>query len=284
MYNISFKRKGTNKVLEIRNQEVPFLSFPKLEAAQIVTHGFSTRLGGVSEGIFSSMNLGFTRGDKEESVHENYKRIAASIGFSYNNIVCADQTHTSNIRNITAKDIGKGVTKPRDYSNIDGLITNVPGIALCTVYADCVPLYFIDPINKAIGLSHSGWKGTVGKIGKITIEAMKKEFNTNSKDIIAAIGPSICMDCYEVSQDVAARFQNNFPPSILPEILYQKESGKYQLDLWKANEAILLESGVLPENIQTTDICTCCNSTLLFSHRASQGKRGNLAAFLCLNT
>lgn len=282
MCNIEFKRKNQIETLDILNKKVTFLSFPNLEATHLVRHGFSTRLGGVSEGIFSSMNLSFTRGDKEEAVLENYKRISEAIGFSYHNIVCADQTHTTNVRIVTNEDIGKGVTRPRDYSNIDGLITNIPGIVLCTVYADCVPLYFVDPVNRAIGLSHSGWKGTVGKIGQSTIDAMKREFGTDPADVIAAIGPSICMDCYEVSQDVALEFKDNFSSIIIEKILYKKENGKYQLDLWKANEAIMLGCGIGKENIQITDICTCCNSELLFSHRASQGKRGNLAAFLCL--
>lgn len=132
-------------------------------------HAFSTRLGGVSEGIYSSMNLSFTRGDKEEAVKENYKRMADAAGFDMNDIVTSDQTHTANVRLVTEKDRGNGITRPRPYTDVDGMITNVPGLVLATFYADCVPLYFIDPVHRAIGLSPSGWRGTVAKIGAVTV-------------------------------------------------------------------------------------------------------------------
>ena len=133
----------------------------------------------------------------------------------------------------------------------------------------------------AIGLSHSGWRGTVNRMGKATIEAMRREYGSRPEELRCAIGPSICQDCYEVSGDVAVEFEQAFAGHE-NEILIAKENGKYQLDLWKANEIVLLDAGVLPEHIEITDICTCCNPDLLFSHRASHGKRGNLGAFLCL--
>ena len=182
---------------------------------------------------------------------------------------------------MTAEDAGKGIVKERDYTDIDGLITNEPGLVLSTFYADCVPLYFVDQVHRAIGMSHSGWKGTVGKMGAATITAMKREFGTEAKDLVCAIGPSICQDCYEVSEDVADAFKEAFPGHA-DEILLDKKNGKYQLDLWRANEIVLTEAGVLKEKIAVTNICTCCNPDLLFSHRASHGKRGNLGAFIYL--
>lgn len=116
------------------------------------------------------MNLSFTRGDEESCVRENYNRIAAAMGFRAENIVTSDQTHTCNVRKVTEKDRGKGIVTPRDYTDIDGMITNVPSLVLATFYADCVPLYFVDPLHHAIGLSHSGWRGTVQKIGEVTIK------------------------------------------------------------------------------------------------------------------
>ena len=136
---------------------VTFLTYPAFDDMPEIVHGFSTRLGGVSQGMYSSMNLSFTRGDKEEAVRENYRRIAAAVGFSPEDIVTSDQTHTANVRVITEEDRGNGITKPRPYQDVDGMITNVPGLVLATFYADCVPLYFVDPVHKAIGLSHSGW-------------------------------------------------------------------------------------------------------------------------------
>lgn len=263
-----------------KNGEVAYLTFPALEKQKAVYHGFSTRLGGVSEGIYRSMNLSFTRGDQEEAVKENFCRISSAIGFSPESIVTSDQTHTTNVRVVTEEDRGCGITKPRSYTDVDGMVTNVPGLTLATFYADCVPLYFYDPVHRAIGLSHSGWRGTVGKIGKVTVETMTREYGTRTEDVIAAIGPSICQECYEVSADVIEQFRGAFEEKDWNDLFYAKENGKYQLNLWKANEKIFLEAGILPEHISLSNLCTCCNPKFLFSHRASHGKRGNLAAFL----
>ena len=293
---MDLKRVNDNQTTVIRNEStVPFIAFKALESTQLVKHGFSTRLGGVSEGFLSTLNLGFGRGESDENVMENLKRIGKSIGFDYRRLVTTNQTHTTNIRVVTEEDAGKGIVIPRDYSDIDGLITNVVNLPLITYYADCVPLYFLDPVNKAIGLSHSGWRGTVGKIGAKTARLMGENYGTKPSDIICCIGPSICMDCYEVSSDVADEFMSAFgiEPSGIPfyvpgqkmpdSILYRKESGKYQLDLWEACRKGLLEAGVMAENIHVTDLCTSCNKEVLYSHRASNGKRGSLAAFLMLS-
>ena len=267
---------------EKRVGEVLYLSYPLLEQTGIVTHGFSTRVGGVSEGVCSTMNLSFSRGDKEDAVRENFKRMANALGVEEESFVFSHQTHTTNVRKVTLEDKGKGLVRPLDYQDVDGLITDIPGLCLSTFYADCVPLFLVDPVHKAIGLSHSGWRGTVGKIGNVTIQRMKEEYGSSPADMIAAIGPSICQDCYEVSEDVIIEFQKSFATKHWNDLYYKKENGKYQLNLWKANEIILEEAGVLRENIAVTNLCTCCNHEWLFSHRASQGKRGNLAAFLSL--
>ncbi len=267
---------------EKRIGEVLYLTYPLLESTGIVKHGFSTRVGGVSEGVCSTMNLSFSRGDDENAVRENFRRMANALDVEEDSFVFSQQTHTTNVRKVTLEDKGKGLTRKLDYQDIDGLITNVPGLCLSTFYADCVPLYFVDPVKKAIGLSHSGWRGTVGKIGYVTVQKMQEEYGSNPKDIIAAIGPSICQDCYEVSEDVIVEFQNHFDKKYWKELYYKKENGRYQLNLWKANEIVLEEAGVLKEHIAVTNLCTCCNHETLFSHRASQGKRGNLAAFLAL--
>lgn len=262
--------------------EILYLSYPLLEQTGIVTHGFSTRVGGVSEGVCSTMNLSFSRGDKEDAVRENFRRMAKALGVEEDSFVFSHQTHTTNVRKVTLEDKGKGIIRPLDYQDIDGLITDIPGLCLSTFYADCVPLFFVDPVHKAIGLSHSGWRGTVGKIGNVTIQRMKEEYGSNPSDMVAAIGPSICQECYEVSEDVIIEFQKSFAKKHWNDLYYKKENGKYQLNLWQANEIILEEAGVLRENIAVTNLCTCCNHEWLFSHRASQGKRGNLAAFLAL--
>ena len=213
---------------------------------------------------------------------ENYKILASAMGVELDRFVFADQTHTTNVRVVTETDAGKGLMKPMDYQDVDGLITNVPGLVLSTFFADCTPLYFVDPVHKAIGMSHSGWRGTVGRMGKVTLDAMAEAYGTKPEDVLCAIGPSICQDCYEISLDVAIRFYHEFPDHGF-DILRDEGNGKYKLDLWKANEIVLLEAGVLPEHLSVTDICTCCNGQLLFSHRATHGKRGNMGGFLWLN-
>lgn len=279
-----YKRKNPKiQIPQVRkNAAVEYLIYPSLERTGIVRHAFSTRLGGVSEGIFSTMNFSAEQGDDPKKVLENYRLFAEAVGFDEKNIVVADQTHTAVVRKITEADRGNGVWKSKEFFDVDGMITNVPGLVLSTSHADCVPLYFVDPVHRAIGLSHSGWRGTVGKIGKVTLEKMHEEYGTDAKAVIAAIGPSICVDCYEVSADVAEQFRAVFSKEIHEKILYAKENGKYQLDLWEANRQILLEAGVPYEQIEMPNLCTCCNPDLLFSHRASHGKRGNLRAFLML--
>ncbi|MDE6204140.1 MAG: peptidoglycan editing factor PgeF, partial [Lachnospiraceae bacterium] len=220
------------------------------------------------------------RGDRKEAVDENFRRIAEIFETTPDKIVCSRQTHTTNVRLVTDKDCGKGVVYPADYEDIDGLITNVPGIVLCTSFADCVPLYFVDEKNRAIGLAHSGWRGTVSRMGKVMVEAMGASFGSRPEDMAAAIGPCICQDCYEVGEDVARKVKEGFPREWEALLKDGKEEGKYQLDLWEANRRILLQAGIKPERLAMTDLCTCCNSSVLFSHRASNGQRGNLAAFL----
>ena len=280
--SLGLKYKDERHVFDEAGRETPYLKYPLFEKTGIVRHGFSTRLGGVSQGCYASLNLSFDRGDREEAVRENFRRIGAAIGVRCEDMVLSRQTHTTNVRVVTEVDRGKGIVRERDYTDVDGLVTDVPGICLVTSYADCVPLYFVDPVKKVIGLSHSGWRGTVGKIGKKTVEVMKDTFGSDPGDILAAVGPSVCMDCYEVSGDVIERVKEAFAEHLWEQLFYRKPDGKYQLDLWKANELIFREAGIRPEHIAVTNVCTHCNSDILYSHRAAGDKRGNLCAFLAL--
>lgn len=281
IYN--WKRKESNTaVTEKTGEGVTWLSFPALEETGLVTHAFSTRMGGVSKGVYSTMNLSYTRGDDPEAVKENYRRMAKALEVDMERMVLTWQTHTTNVRLVKPEDEGKGVTKDRDYRDVDGLITNRPGVTLVTFFADCVPLYFLDTKKKAIGLSHSGWRGTVNRMGTATLEAMAREFGTNPADVIACIGPSICQDCYEVGPEVIEKFADSFDKSYHDRLFYGKPNGKFQLNLWEANRIVLMEAGVPENQISVTDICTHCNPDLLFSHRTAAEKRGNLCAFLCL--
>lgn len=276
------------EVMEIRSGGkdggVPYLVFPALETDGIAENAFSTRLGGVSTGIWKSMNLNANVGDEPENVRRNYEIMAEALGVSTADMVRTDQTHTCNVRRATAADRGKGVVCDRDYTDVDGLVTDEPGLVLVTSYADCVPLYFLDPVRRAIGLSHSGWRGTVGCMGAETVRKMPQEFGSRPENIIAAVGPCICSDCYEVSEEVAEQFRARFGEHA-EEMLRDGISGgpgKYQLDLRAANLRVLLDAGLLREHITVSDLCTCCNSEILWSHRATKGKRGGMAAFLRL--
>ena len=283
MKNIVILNKENRNSTRINFKDnVPYISYRALADIKWLKNGCSTRLGGVSEGVLSTMNLGFGRNDLPENVVKNHEIIANAIGFNPENIVASKQTHTTNVKIVSKKDCGKGIYRERDYDDVDGMITNEKGIVLATYFADCVPLYMVDTKNKAIGLSHSGWRGTVGKIGKVTLDLMKETYGTNPKDVIACIGPSICRDCYEVSEDVATEFETAFKGRE-KDILINKGNGKYQLDLWECNYIIFKECGVYEENIHMPDICTCHNMEMMFSHRATQGRRGNLAAFLSID-
>ena len=271
----------------------PVLTFAAWDRLKGVRHCFTTREGGVSRGYLSSLNFRGGLYDTNENILENFRRTALFFGTTPDRIVCAQQTHTSNVRIVTSADAGKGVTRERDYTDVDGLITDVPGLVLYTSHADCVPLYFYDPVRRVIALAHSGWKGTAARIGEVTIRKMRDIYGSRPEDIYAAIGPSICADCYEVSEDVAQKMRECFssPQSrngdeqeTIPRILERgKHPGKYQLDLWRACGRILLESGIRPARLTMSNLCTCENPTELFSHRATKGKRGNQGAFLMLD-
>lgn len=275
--DLGLKYKNKERIFEEKIRcGVPYLSYPLFEQTGIVNHGFSTRLGGVSTGCWASMNISTTRGDDPAHVAENCRLIAQAVGVSAEDFTYTHQTHTTNVAVVRAEDRG------RHFKETDGLVTDVPGICLVTFYADCVPLYFVDPVKKVIGLSHSGWRGTVGKMGKVTVERMREEYGCEPEDMLAAVGPSICQDCYEVSGDVIDRFKEAFDESLWSGLFYEKENGKYQLNLWEANRQIFLEAGIKEDHIAVTNLCTHCNPDILFSHRRTGNKRGNLSAFLAL--
>jgi len=254
-----------------------YITFPKLVGCGVVRHTFSTRIGGVSEGKFAQMNLSFNRGDKREAVEKNYKILCNAVGIDVSHLVLSHQTHTNNVKIVTREDCGIGYSKP-PFQDVDGLITNESGVALVTQYADCTPLIFCDPVKKVIATSHAGWRGTVKEIGRVTVEKMKNEFDCNPQDIIAAIGPCIGPCCYEVDIPVYNEFLKlNLDTD---KFFTVKDEEHFMLDLREANRQILINSGIKAENIDVSDICTCCNSDELHSHRASKGERGNLAAII----
>lgn len=240
-----------------------------------VKAAFTTRMGGVSREHLASLNLSSSRGDDIENVRENYRRFAEALDTSPENMVSSDQVHETTIRRVYGEDKGKGIVRESDITQTDGLTTNERGVCLLTFYADCVPVFFYDPVNRAIGLAHSGWRGTVADIAGKMVRRMEDEYGSNAYDLVCAIGPSICRACYEIGEDVAVQIKERYGEDT--EHLRDKLDGKYMLDLHGAVRENLLNAGVSPDKIGMPDLCTCCNPALLFSHRASKGQRGNLA-------
>lgn len=270
-----------SKVMTLHNGDVPFLTYNRLSEIPFLRHAFSTRLGGVSEGEFTSMNLSFGRGDSDENVIENYKRICKAVGFDYDSLTASAQVHETVVRKVTAENRGVGIYKPKDMLSVDALVTNDPQVTLVTYYADCTPVFFVDIKQKAIGLAHAGWRGTVGEISKKVVESMQREFSTNPADLVCAIGPVIGKCCYEVSEDCAEHFMNLFGAES-PVIAKGEKQGKYMIDLALANKLLLMKAGVSEDSIVISDLCTQCSSDLLWSHRATNGKRGTMSAFMSL--
>lgn len=259
---------------------VSYISYESLERTGLVRHGFMTRKGGVSTGCYESLDLGFNRGDEPEKVKENFDRAAACFDIKKDSIVMAHQTHTAVIRKVTNEDAGKGVTRERDYSDVDGLITNVPGIMLATSHADCTPVFLLDPKSRAIGMVHSGWRGTVGLIGAEAVKSMSAEYGCLPEDIIAVIGPCICGACYEIGPEVAEQFIGIFGGE--EYALTRKDNGKFMLDQKAANKRILKEAGIREENISVSELCTFEREELFYSHRRMGAERGQMLAFLGL--
>ena len=281
-------RKGTTAQLQERNfinpdgSELPTLYFPALEQGNAAMNMITTREGGVSREQFTSLNLTLGRGDTRENVLENFTRVAAAFGTDLTHCVCSHQVHETNVIRVDRKDGGAGLLYPVPWESADGLVTNEPGLLLSTFYADCVPLIFVDPVRRAVGVSHSGWRGTAGRIGARTVEKLQMEYGSRPEDLLVGIGPSICGDHYEVSEEVAEVFCREFPGHEGQLMEYRGKPGHCQLYLWEACRLTLEEEGVLPEHIYVTDVCTACNPELLFSHRATNGRRGNFGVFVML--
>lgn len=263
-----------------RSSGLIYLTIPAFEGTKLVKHCFTTRVGGVSQGIYNSLNTSPDKEDPVENVIKNLEIVCNAVGIDYRRLVLSDQTHEDNIRIITEKDIGKGLTRPSDIRSIDGLMTNIPGIPLITFYADCVPLFFLDTKKRVIALSHSGWKGTVLKIGVKTIKKMTEVYGTKPEDCLVGIGPSIEKECFEVGMDTAGYFMDSFEN--WADFMEPYGESKYKIDLWEANKLMLMEQGIPGENIIISGYCTKCNEDLFFSYRRDKGRTGSLSAILQL--
>lgn len=260
---------------------VGFLTFPALSELKFINHAFSTRIGGISKDGYKSMNLNFRQGDDPANVTENYKIFCRAAGFDYNTLVSSSQDHNTFVRCVTKQDCGIGIYREHDIKSVDALVTNEPGVTLVTHYADCTPLYFADPEKKVIALAHAGWRGTVEKIAEATVNVMCEKYGCDPTDIVAVVGPAIGPCCYEVDTPVYERFASltELKPAYFTRTLGH---GKHIVDLKETNRRMMLEAGLMSINITISDVCTKCNSGLLYSHRASGSKRGGLVAMMCI--
>lgn len=262
----------------VEKGKIVYYTFEIFENLDFITHLFSTRLGGVSEGCYESMNLSF-RNDKRENVIKNYDLLLSSVNLDYRNTVISKQTHLDNILYVDESFRGKGLLTERDYDDIDALVTDKKGVILTGFFADCVSLFFVDVNKKVVAISHAGWRGTVKQIGKKTVDYLVDKFNSQKKDILVGIGPSIGKCCFEVDEPVYKEIIK-IPNS---EKYIDKKSIKYNIDLQNINKQILLDCKIPEKNIEVSNICTKCNCDTFFSHRQMGDNRGSMAGFIQLN-
>lgn len=260
-----------------KSGELAFLTIPGFTETGLVNHCFSTRLGGVSSGRLKWLNLGFSKGEDKVIVSKNYELLCSTVGINYKDLVASDQVHGDVIYVANEHDRGKGITKTSDIKQVDAIITNKRKVPIITYYADCVPLFFLDTVNKAIGLCHSGWRGTIKQIGRKTAEKMFEVFGTTPKNLLVGIGPSVGQCCYEVDELVIEQLTKSF--SYWRDLVKPQSNERWRLDLWETNKRMLLEVGVKSENITLSGLCTACHSNLFYSYR-KEGATGSLASII----
>ena len=248
--------------------------------------GFTTRLGGCSQAPFNSHNLGLHVNDNPDDVIQNRKLLAERLGFSFDTFTCAEQIHHHVVANVTKQEIGKGRLSVDDtIKGADGIVTSEKGVLLVSFYADCVPLFFVDPHKKVIALAHAGWKGTVGAIAKETIHKMVSEYGCEVASIRAVIGPAIDVCCYEVDEKVILAIKTmwlkeKLPESLLSACIKPINEKKAYINLKEINRQIMIKAGILSTHLEISKLCTGCSTDLFFSHRMEQGKTGRMASFI----
>ena len=272
-------REKTENYQLHKEGERQYLTFCRMDQYKELRHLFTTRRGGVSEGCCASWNFGERHLDTDENILQNFEILGQVLGADTDQMVTSAQTHTTNIKVVTAEDRGKGVVRERNYKDIDGLVTDERNIAIITGHADCNAIFFFDPVRQVIGLAHSGWRGTLAGIGTVMVSKMKAEYGCDPVDIIAGIGPSLCQDCFEVDEDVAESFFD--ADEVYREFAYQRGCKSY-IDLKGIIRHDLQAAGVKAENLLDMELCSKCNKDLFFSHRGHQGKRGLMIAAMML--
>ena len=269
--------KGATLVTAEELKYLEFDCFKKYENRLL--HFFSTRIGGVSTGECNTLNLGFNRNDSVENVKENYLRLCKAVGIEPHSLVMANQVHETLVRTVNEKDRGKGFLKESDIRGVDGLLTQTPGVTMVTFHADCVPVYLYETGINAAALLHSGWRGTLKNITSQAVDEMSELRGFRTKNLVAAIGPSIRLCCFEVGEEVYKLFWEKYPKH---EFYRPMSNGKWKIDLQGIIKAVLKQKGLLEENIHDSEICTKCRKDLFYSYRGDLGMTGSLAAFMQL--
>ena len=256
-----------------------WLTAPALDRQAGLAHGFSTRRGGVSVPPFDTLNLGVGRGDDPAAVMENYRRFCGVLGIDARQAVLSKQVHETTVRRCTADDAGKGLLRQRDYA-ADALITNEPELPLTVFSADCGIILLYDPVRRAIGAVHAGWRGCAGGILEKTVRAMTQSYGTDPADLLAALGPCIGKCCFETDADVPDAMRAALGQDA--EACLSSRVPKWHVDLSGLNRLWLLRAGLRPENIEGSDLCTACRPDLFWSHRKMGENRGVQAAMIAL--
>lgn len=273
MDGITINNKGLLKYLE----------FTALAGDGAITHGFTTRQGGVSLPPYTSLNLALHVGDLPENVLANRAVACQALGIEPAKLVAAVQVHGCRVQVVEEQHCGRGALEySTAFSDTDALVTNLPGVPLSSYYADCVPILFYDPVTLSVGLAHAGWRGTVQRIAGETVAKMSEAFGCKSGDILAGIGPSIGPCCYQVDLPVQKALAANF--TYWTELLEPIGPERWKLNLWKTNRRALIDAGLSPQNITIASLCTACNNDLFFSYRAEQGKTGRMTSFIMIKT
>ena len=262
---------------------VLWVSSPALDEQAWIINGTSTRFGGVSTGHTAAMNFCNNEFDTPENVERNRKIFFDALGIDQAKVVNSRQVHKTDIAIVDDTMLAMSPDERTEFNgDIDGLITNVPGTTLACYSADCCIVTIADPVHHAVGIVHAGWRGTVEKIAAKALHLMAESYGTEPRDVVCALSPCICPDCFEVGEDVVSAARAAFDESAWPAIFtaHGNGDGKYQFDIWEANAQALIEAGVPRESIEKPNACTCCNPDIFFSHRASKGKRGTIMTFV----
>ena len=279
MRKIHWHKEGEAKLVPHESGEILYFTSPLLDQLDWLKHGISTRLGGVSEGGAASLNFKSNEFDTAENVAENYERFCCAVGIEPDSVIATKQVHEHTLEVVGPDTRREGVGSDFTPAECDGLVCNTPGKSLFGYSADCPLVLLADNKNHAIGICHSGWRGTVQEISRHTVEEMGRQYNTRPEDIFAFVAPSICQDCFEVGEEVVDKIKKTIPESSFDKPFYQKPNGKFQLDLWGVIRTQLLELGIPPAQIQLPYLCTMCNPELFYSHRIQGFNRGTSIAF-----